>query len=126
MALIGTAFMTMAQFDRASAVQHSFNTEVDLLLDGVLNQVKGTITNDVFSSGTFRPAVTISSSTNLPVYYNTPQMPSAPRYWNGLGLDNGAVAALSASHPASLCKPVIGGSLCASPDCRRRPPSQTQ
>lgn len=96
MALIGTAFMTMAQFDRASAVQHSFNTEVDLLLDGVLNQVKGTITNDIFSSGTFRPAVTISASNNQPVYYNTPQMPAAPRYWNGLGYDNATANALNA------------------------------
>lgn len=94
MALIGTAFMTMAQFDRASAVQHSFNTEVDLLLDGVINQVKGTITNDLYSSGQYRPAVIISTSQNQPVYYNTPLLPSSPRYWNGLGYDNGTAAVM--------------------------------
>lgn len=96
MALIGTAFMTMAQFDRAAAATHSFNTEVDLLLDGVINQVKGTVGNDVFSSGQFRPAVIIASSTGQPVTYNTPQMNSSPRYWNGLGLDNGNAAVVGA------------------------------
>jgi hypothetical protein len=55
MALIGTAYMTMAQFDRATSAQHSFNTEVDLLLDGVVNQVKRIVTADLFYNGKFRP-----------------------------------------------------------------------
>jgi hypothetical protein len=92
MALIGTAYMTMAQFDRGTAIVHSFNTEVDLLLDGVINQVKGTVTNDVFSSGQFRPAAIVQTSTKQPVTYNTPANNAAPRYWNGIGLDTGAAA----------------------------------
>jgi hypothetical protein len=99
MALIGTAYMTMAQFDRGTAVVHSFNTEVDLLLDGVLNQVKGTITNDVYSSGQFRPAVIMQSSTNLPVTYNTPGNNAAPHYWTGLGVDNGTAGLMNNATP---------------------------
>jgi len=69
LALIGTAYMTMAQGDRAAAQQHTFNTEVDLLLEGVENMVKGTVVGELFVNGQFRPANGYNS-------------------WNSLGLDS--------------------------------------
>jgi len=55
MALIGTAFMTMAQSDRGSSAQHNFNTEADLLLAGAVNIAKGTIVSDLYAAGSYRP-----------------------------------------------------------------------
>lgn len=55
MALIGTAFMTMAQTDRGASAQHNFNTEADLLLEGAVNVVKSTVISDLFSAGAYRP-----------------------------------------------------------------------
>jgi len=75
MALIGISFMTMAQFDRAAAVQHTFNTEVDLLVDGVISQVKATVTNDLFLNGTFRSGATTPTYNLLGEY----------AYYNGVG-----------------------------------------
>lgn len=68
LALIGTAYMTMAQGDRAAAQQHTFNTEVDLLMEGVENMVKGTVVGELFANGQYRPANGYNS-------------------WNALGLD---------------------------------------
>jgi len=68
MALIGTAFMSMAQSDRVTASLHTNNTEIDLLVDGVVNLVKGAVTNELNASGvsgTYRPAV---SSGNYATY----------------------------------------------------------
>jgi hypothetical protein len=56
MAIIGTAYMSMAQADRSTAVIHSNNTEVDLLVDGVVNLVKGTIVSDLFAQNSYRPS----------------------------------------------------------------------
>ena len=85
MALIGTAYMSMAQDDRATSAQHSFNTEVDLLLDGVLNLTKGVVTGDLFVNGKFRPGGT----TGTPEYNTPPAAAGAVSYsyWNSLGLD---------------------------------------
>lgn len=58
MALIGTAFMTMAQYDRGSAAQHNFNTEADLLLDGAISLARGTVITDLYQSGSYRPMPT--------------------------------------------------------------------
>ncbi|HSZ58730.1 MAG TPA: hypothetical protein VK797_23880 [Tepidisphaeraceae bacterium] len=57
MALIGIAFLNMAQSDRAASIQHENNTEIDLLLDGVVNIVKGNVTAELFPAGRFRPAL---------------------------------------------------------------------
>jgi hypothetical protein len=83
MALIGTAYMSMAQADRVATQQHSFNTEVDLLLDGMINLTEGTVAGDTFINFTFRNA---NPSYNLGA-------PGTYNYWNGLGLDPGAAAA---------------------------------
>lgn len=66
MALIGTAFMTMAQSDRATTVQHSFNTEIDLLLDGLISTVKGNLSNELFAQGQFRPAPGLTNPSGYP------------------------------------------------------------
>ena len=91
MALIGTAYMTMAQFDRISAAQHTFNTEVHLLLDGVINQVKATVTGDLFLSGQFRPGT---------LAYN----PATQTGWlnqTAIGQDPGNASASAASPAAA-------------------------
>lgn len=85
MALIGTAFMTMAQFDRAAAVQHTFNTEIELLLDGVVNLTKASVTSDLFVNSEFRPA--------KPTYNTSAPGQLAYNYYDGLGLDAAAAAA---------------------------------
>ena len=82
MALIGTAYMTMAQFDRVAAAQHTFNTEVDLLLDGVINQVKATVTGDLFVNGQFRQGTPA---------YNPGTQTGWAEATSSLGLDPGTV-----------------------------------
>ena len=90
MALIGTAFMTMAQFDRASAAQHSLNTSLDLTLEGVVNQVKGVVAGDLFANGLYRPAMNTGLAGVKPVPYNSNTLGAYP-YYNGLGLDAASV-----------------------------------
>jgi hypothetical protein len=82
MALIGTAFMTMAQFDRVASTQHTFNTEVDMLLDGVINQVKGVVGGDLFVNNQYRPATVANGA--IVAQYNSGTIPSY-NYYNGLG-----------------------------------------
>ncbi len=48
MALIGTAYITTAQTDRYSAQQNAFNTEIDLLVQGVINMVDGRLVEDLY------------------------------------------------------------------------------
>ena len=48
MALLGTAFISSARTDRYSAVQHAINTEIDLLVEGMVNQAVATITGDLY------------------------------------------------------------------------------
>ena len=48
MALIGTAFISSARTDRYGAAQHAINTEIDLLIDGMVNQTVGVITDDLY------------------------------------------------------------------------------
>lgn len=85
MALIGTAFMTMAQFDRASSVQHSFNTEIDLLLDGMINLTKATVSSDLYVNNQYRSA---SPKYNV----NTLSLPLTYNYWNATGFDMASAA----------------------------------
>src|SRR5205814_2193217 len=57
LALIGTAMISTARVDRYSAVQHSYNTEVDLLVEGVKQLAEGAIVGDLFdtTTGQYRP-----------------------------------------------------------------------
>jgi hypothetical protein len=59
MALIGTAFISTSRTDRVAMVQHTNNTEIDLLLEGVKNMAKATIVgslNDPSLPFPYRPA----------------------------------------------------------------------
>ena len=83
MALIGTAFLTMAQSDRVAAVQHENNTEIDLLLDGLINMVKGAVVNELFAGGAFRSANPTYDTGAVGVY----------DHWTGVGLDPASLTA---------------------------------
>jgi hypothetical protein len=59
MALIGTAFLSTTRVDRYATVQHTNNTEIDLLVEGVKNMAKATIVgslNDPSLPFAYRPA----------------------------------------------------------------------
>lgn len=81
MALIGTAFMSMAQSDRATATTHTNNTEIDLLLDGVINLVQGAVVGDLFTAAPFRSHVTNPGG---PLQYNN---------WSGVGRNDSILPA---------------------------------
>src|SRR5687767_6826646 len=55
MALIGTAWISTARIDRAATVQHGSNTQIDLLVDGVVQQTMGGMARDI-KPGDFRSA----------------------------------------------------------------------
>ncbi len=62
MALIGTAFISTARVDRYSATQNTYNTQVDMLIQGVLGQAEAPLIRKVQgSSGTFRQAVSATA-----------------------------------------------------------------
>src|SRR3954467_4897984 len=48
MALIGTAWISTTRTDRYAAVQHSFNTEIEMLVDGVVQMVQARMGDDLF------------------------------------------------------------------------------
>jgi len=55
MALIGTAYIATARYDRGSAVQSSNNVQIDLLVQGVLNLCKTSVTGNLFDgNGNYR------------------------------------------------------------------------
>jgi hypothetical protein len=56
MALIGTAWLSTAQIDRYDTAQHSINTEIELLVDGVVNMVRSAQVADLDAGGRVRPA----------------------------------------------------------------------
>jgi hypothetical protein len=51
LALLGTAYINTAQSDRYSSSQNTFNTEVELLLQGLESITQGTIANNLFETG---------------------------------------------------------------------------
>src|SRR5678809_1365659 len=63
MALIGTAWISTARTDRYATQQHAANTEIEMLVDGVVNMVKAVLGDDLFGpplavggAARFRPA----------------------------------------------------------------------
>ncbi|MDB5323882.1 MAG: Helix-hairpin-helix motif containing protein [Phycisphaerales bacterium] len=63
LALIGTAAMSTARLDRMSAVQHTKNTQLDILADGVKNMAISVVTSDLFNNnGIYRDVVTDQST----------------------------------------------------------------
>lgn len=86
MALIGTAYITTAQTDRYSAAQNAFNTEIDLLVQGVINLVDGRLVADLYGGTTqnqanYRPA----ASTTYTPYTTTGTVQGGlpPQPWLG-------------------------------------------
>src|SRR3954468_15660727 len=64
MALIGTAWISSARVDRAATIQHASNTEIELLVDGVVNMAKSGIIADASANGVPRgPGYVPSDST---------------------------------------------------------------
>ena len=43
LALIGTAYVTTSRFDRGATIQHGYNTEIEMLIDGVRSTATGAI-----------------------------------------------------------------------------------
>lgn len=54
MALIGTAFITTSSTDRYSAAQHAVNTEIDMLVEGVVAMCEGSILKDLTAGQQYR------------------------------------------------------------------------
>src|SRR5690242_12884633 len=52
MALLGTAFLSTTRVDRYTSIQHTNNTEIDLLVEGVKNMAKSTIVGDLMDLST--------------------------------------------------------------------------
>src|SRR5205809_4393258 len=48
MALIGTAYIATARSDRYTAVQHTKNVQIDMLVESVLNMVIPVIQDDMY------------------------------------------------------------------------------
>jgi hypothetical protein len=79
MALIGTAFISTARIERYSATQNTYNTQVDLLIQGVLGQADGPLVRKVQgSTGNFRQAV--SSTVSAGDQYNPWESPITDLY----------------------------------------------
>src|SRR6476660_4412791 len=62
MALIGTAYIATTRTDRYTSAQHVKNTQIDLLVDGVVNQVTSAVNGDLHSENpvAFRPPNDVS------------------------------------------------------------------
>ncbi|HEV8605183.1 MAG TPA: hypothetical protein VGQ99_07440, partial [Tepidisphaeraceae bacterium] len=59
MALIGTAYIATARYDRGSASQNADNVQIDLFLESVLNMCKTSIAGDLFDgNGDYRSLTT--------------------------------------------------------------------
>ena len=61
LALLGTAYISTTRVDRFASKQHTTNVEIDMLVEGVVNQVASAITSDIYdASGTYRPPDTFT------------------------------------------------------------------
>lgn len=76
MALIGTAWLVSARTDRAAAQQHSYNVQIEMLLDGVARMTKGVIANDLFLNAS--PSTAQSYRKLNPAAGSPPFSPTTP------------------------------------------------
>src|SRR5436305_5976665 len=92
MALIGTAYISTAQYDRASSQQHEYNTQVDLLLQSVIEMAKGQILNDIIDPNAKTPNLSATLVTNPNPY----RLAGDTNYnhYDGLGWDPTTAAAV--------------------------------
>src|SRR5439155_23076231 len=64
MALIGTAYIATARYDRGSAAQNSDNVQIDLLVQSVLTMCKTSVAGDLFDGyGKYRSLTTVTTPT---------------------------------------------------------------
>src|SRR5690242_4782454 len=62
LAILGTAVVSRARIDRYDSRQHSANTQIDLLLDGIVDMTKAAVISDLFDSkGNYRPAPPVNA-----------------------------------------------------------------
>ena len=90
LALLGTAYINTTQTDRYSSAQNSFNTEIDLLLQGVEDMTRAATVNALFGSTTtagvtttafHQPATQPTTQASISDYPgNTPSTFIADRY----------------------------------------------
>lgn len=90
MALIGTAYVSMAQSDRYAAEQHRANVQVDMLVDSVVDTAKNTVVSSLFSNNAFRPSTWTFDQTT------------------GIGMDTQALNVLAAALPPGSILPSTG------------------
>src|SRR5258706_9375258 len=63
LALIGTAAMSTARLDRISSVQHTKNTQLDIMAEGVKNMAIANVVSDLFNSnGIYRDITSAKTS----------------------------------------------------------------
>jgi hypothetical protein len=92
MALIGTAYMSMAQTDRTTSIQHENNTEIDMLMDGLANLLKGSVVNELYTQGSYRPGAGYNN-------FLTPTVAANYQNYTGLGLDLSTLTFLNLTNP---------------------------
>src|SRR5437588_9089451 len=68
MALIGTAYISTARIDRYTTQQNAYNTQIDLLVQGVVNMAEGKIMDDAINSAAIQPP-TVANPLQ-PIYAN--------------------------------------------------------
>jgi hypothetical protein len=80
LALLGTAYINTTQTDRYSSAQNEFNTEIDLLLQGVENMTRAATVNALFGSTTTAGVTTTAfhqdTTTTNPTQYAISDYPN--------------------------------------------------
>lgn len=71
LALIGTAMLSTARIDRYTSTQHSYNVQIEMLIEGAKNVAKSVIVGDLYGTQSagppiFRPAVDSSATGGTP------------------------------------------------------------
>ena len=78
LALIGTAMISTSRADRYSAVQHTNNTEVDLLVEGVKSLAVSSVVNDLWdttpSPQRYRPPTQFGNGTSTYDHWDMPSV----------------------------------------------------
>src|SRR6266550_3594495 len=65
LALIGTAWISTVRIDRFASAQHTVNTEVDMLVEGVKELAYSQIAGGLYDGNNFRPPLTTTNAGTL-------------------------------------------------------------
>lgn len=113
MALIGTAWISTTRTDRYAAVQHSVNTEIELLVEGVVRMAQAALGNDLFQTSggasAYRPAP------DAPPLTGAPLPPSAYRHTDSPGTDLYLASRTPTLRGVDAPPTALSGSLTANP-----------